>query len=68
MLLLWRCGERLEHIRLWQQRIDEQAIEFHGVAGRYKNLLETDLPRTEEQLAGIIASLQAARRVQPSGS
>ena len=62
------AGERLEHIRLWQQRIDEQAIEFHGVAGRYKNLLETDLPRTEEQLAGIIASLQAARRVQPSGS
>jgi hypothetical protein len=62
------ADERLEHIRLWQQRIDEQAIEFHGVAGRYKNLLETDLPRTEEQLAGIIASLQAARRVQPSGS
>lgn len=62
------AGERLEHIRLWQRRIDEQAIEFHGVTSRFKNLLETDLPRAEEQLAGIIASLQAARRVQPSGS
>jgi hypothetical protein len=62
------ADERLEHIRLWQQRIDEQAIEFHGVTSRFKNLLETDLPRAEEQLAGIIASLQAARRVQPSGS
>ena len=62
------AGERLEHIRHWQQRVDEQAIEFHGATLRFKNLLETDLPRAEEQLAGIIASLQAARRVQPSGS
>jgi hypothetical protein len=62
------AGERLEHIRRWQQRIDQQAIEFHGAAGRFRNLLETDLPRAEEQLAAIIASLHAARRVQPSGS
>jgi hypothetical protein len=59
------AGERLEHIRLWQQRIDEQVIEFGAASSRFKNLLETDLPRAEEQLAGIIASLQAARRVQP---
>jgi hypothetical protein len=62
------AGERLEHIRLWQQRIDQQVIEFAGAAGRFQNLLETDLPRAEEQLAAIIASLHAARRVQPSGS
>ena len=62
------AGERLEHIRLWQQRIDEQVMEFGGTASRFKNLLETDLPRAEEQLAAVIASLQAARRVQPSGS
>jgi hypothetical protein len=62
------AGDRLEHIRLWQQRIDQQAVEFAGAAGRFQNLLETDLPRAEEQLAAIIASLQAARRVQPSGS
>lgn len=62
------AGERLEHIRLWQQRIDQQVIEFQGAASRFKNLLETDLPRAEEQLAAIIASLHAARRVQPSGS
>jgi hypothetical protein len=62
------AGERLEHIRLWQQRIDQQVIEFGAAAGRFKNLLETDLPRSEEQLAAIIASLHAARRVQPSGS
>jgi hypothetical protein len=59
------ADERLEHIRNWQQRVDEQAIEFHGATLRFKNLLETDLPRAEEQLAGILASLQAARRVQP---
>jgi hypothetical protein len=62
------ADERVEHIRLWQQRIDQQVIEFGGAAGRFKNLLETDLPRAEEQLAAIIASLRAARRVAPPGS
>jgi hypothetical protein len=62
------AGQRLEHIRLWQQRIDQQVIEFGGAASRFKDLLETDLPRAEEQLAAVIASLHAARRVQPPGS
>jgi hypothetical protein len=62
------ADERLEHIQRWQQRIDQQVIEFHGATGRFKNLLETDLPRAEEQLAAIIASLHAARRVSPPGS
>ena len=62
------ADERLEHIRHWQQRIDQQVIEFAGATSRFKNLLEIDLPRAEEQLAAIIASLHAARRVQPPGS
>ena len=62
------ADERLEHIRRWQQRIDQQVIELHGATSRFKNLLETDLPRAEEQLAAVIASLHAARRVQPPGS
>ena len=62
------AGERLEHIRRWQQRIDQQGIEFHAGASRFRSLFETDLPRAEEQLAAIIASLTAARRVQAPGS
>lgn len=58
------AGQRLEHIRHWQQRIDQQAMEFHAAATRFSGLLETDLPRAEEQLAAIIASLKAVRHVQ----
>jgi hypothetical protein len=60
--------ERLERIRGWQQRIDQEASEFLGTAGRFRDLLETDLPRTEEHLLAVIASLQAARRVPVNGS
>jgi hypothetical protein len=42
-------------------------MEFQGASSRFKDLLETDLPRAEEQLAAIIASLRAARRVQSPG-
>jgi len=63
-----QAGEQLERIRRWQQRIDQQAIEFHAAAGRFAGLLETDLPRAEEQLAAIIARLQATRRIQPPGA
>jgi hypothetical protein len=62
-----QAGERLEQIRSWQQRIDQQAAEYRAAAGRLAALLETDLPRAEERLAGIIASLAAARRVQAPG-
>jgi uncharacterized protein YukE len=57
------AAERLERIRGWQQRIDQEVSEFRGTADRFAGLLETDLPRTEEQLVAAIASLQAARRV-----
>ena len=61
-------SERLEQIRLWQQRIDAEAGEFSGIAGRFADLLENDLPRMEEHLVAIIASLEAARRVRAPAS
>jgi hypothetical protein len=63
-----QSAERLEHIRRWQQRIDAEASEFQGIAGRFADLLENELPRLEEHLAAIIASLEAARRVQAPAS
>ena len=60
--------ERLEHIRRWQQRIDAEAGEFHGTASRFLDVLENDLPRTEEHLLAAIRSLEAARRVQAPGA
>jgi len=62
-----QTGERLEHIRRWQQRVDEQAGEFGGAAGAFGDLLEAGLPRAESQLRAIITSLEAARRVQAAG-
>ena len=59
-----QATERIEQIQLWQQRIDAEASEFSGVAGRFAALLADDLPRMEEHLAAMIASLEAARRVQ----
>jgi hypothetical protein len=63
-----QCGERLEQIRRWQQRIDAEASEFQGTASRFLDLLQNDLPRTEEHLLALIRSLEAARRVQAPGS
>ena len=48
-----QCGERLEQIRRWQQRIDAEASEFQGTASRFGDLLENDLPRTEEHLLAL---------------
>jgi hypothetical protein len=59
-----QAGRRLEEIQLWQQRIDEAASEFSGVAGRFDALLADDLPRMEDHLTAMIARLEAARRVQ----
>jgi hypothetical protein len=60
------AAERLEHIRRWQQRVDEAAGEFGGMAGAFLDLLQNDLPRAEGQLAALIAALEAARRAQAS--
>lgn len=60
--------QRLEQIRGWQQRVDEEASVFAGTAGRFRNLLDNDLPRTEAHLTALIMRLEAARGVQPPGS
>jgi hypothetical protein len=57
-----QTAERLEHIRRWQQRVDQDASEFRGTASGFRDLLEVDLPRTEDQLLASIARLEAARR------
>jgi hypothetical protein len=57
-------SERLEQLQLWQQRVEAEASEFAGIAGRFDALLADDLPRMEEHLVAIIARLEAARRVQ----
>jgi hypothetical protein len=59
---------RLEEIRCWQQRVDEEASTFRSAASRFRNLLENDLPRTEAHLSAIITSLEAARDVQAPSS
>jgi hypothetical protein len=59
-----QATERIEQIQRWRQRIDAEAGEFSGVAGRFAAMLADDLPRMEEHLAAMIASLEAARRVQ----
>jgi len=56
--------ERLEHVRRWQQRVDQDASEFRGTAGGFRDLLEVDLPRAEGRLLASITSLEAARRVE----
>jgi hypothetical protein len=63
-----QTGERLEHIRRWQQRVEVEADEFRGTAGVFGDLLDSGLPRTETQLLALITSLEAARRVQAGGS
>jgi hypothetical protein len=60
--------ERLEHVRRWQQRVEQEASLFYGAAMRFRDRLENDLPRTEDHLLDMITSLEAARRVQAAGS
>ncbi len=63
-----QAAERLERVRYWQMQVDQEASEFRGTAGRFRDLLETGLPRTEQHLLAVVASLQAARRVPVPGS
>jgi hypothetical protein len=60
--------ERLDQIRRWQQRVDEEAGAFRGTSGRFRDLLDRDLPRTENHLLAIITGLEAARGLQAAGS
>ena len=63
-----QAGDQLEHIRGWQQRVDEAAGEFRGPAGAFWDLLQNDLPRAERLLLALIGDLEAARRVQAGAS
>lgn len=56
--------ERLESIRRWQQQVEDGASAFAGPSGRFRNLLDVDLPRTEHHLLAIIDGLEAARGVR----
>ncbi len=60
--------ERLEHVRRWQQRVEQEASLFSGAAMRFRDLLDSGLPRAEDRLLDMITSLEAARRVQSAGS
>jgi|SRR5215469_7755722 len=60
--------ERLDQIRRWQQRVEEEASAFRGTSGRFRDLLDLDLPRTENHLLAIITGLEAARGLQVAGS
>lgn len=59
-----RCEspEDQERIRLSQYRFDASASEFRVAAGRFRDLLDGDLPRAERELLAAIASLTDARR------
>lgn len=51
----------LEGIRRWQDRVEEEASTFYGSSARFRDLLDSDLPRTEDHLLTLIASLEACR-------
>jgi hypothetical protein len=60
--------ERLDHIRRWQQRVDDEAGAFRSAAVRFRDLLDLDLPRTENHLRAVISGLEASRRIRVTGS
>jgi hypothetical protein len=60
--------DRLENIRRWQTRVEQEAGAFRSTASRFRNLIEVELPRTDAHLRAIINGLEAARQVQPPGA
>jgi len=60
--------ERLDHIRRWQQRVEDEAGAFASASGRFRDLLDRDLPRTENHLLAVITGREAARGLQVAGS
>jgi hypothetical protein len=57
--------ERLEQVRRWQRRVDDEAVAFSGAASRFRNLLDLDLPRAESRLRDVVNGLEAARGIRP---
>lgn len=60
--------ERLEHVRDWQRRVDQEADAFRGIASRFQHLIDYDVPRAEGRMRDIITGLEAIRRTQVPGS
>lgn len=60
--------DRLEHIGRWQERVEDEDSAFRVAASRFRDLLDLDLPRTENHLLAIINGLEAARGIQVPGS
>ena len=60
--------ERLDTVRRWQHRVEQEATAFWIVSNRFRDLLETDLPRTEAHLLAITKGLEAARGIQAPGA
>ena len=60
--------ERLENIRRWQQRVEQEADAFRSKVSRFRNLIEVDMPHTDAHLLAIIEGMEAARGVQAPGS
>jgi hypothetical protein len=56
--------ERLESITRWQQRVEDGVSAFAAPSSRFRNVLDVDLPRTEQHLRAIIGGLEAARGVR----
>jgi hypothetical protein len=64
-LAVREAEERLERVRRWQQRVDDEAAAFRGPADRFRNLLDLDLPRAESHLRDVVSGLEAARGIRP---
>lgn len=60
--------DRVEQIRHWQLRVEDEASAFHGPASQFRNLLDLDLPRAENHLLAIVSGLEAARGVRVTRS
>jgi hypothetical protein len=60
--------ERLDNVRSWQRRVEQEADAFRGTAGRFRDLVDVDVPHTDAHLLAIIDGLEAIRDVQVPGS
>lgn len=65
---VYEAEERLEHVRRWRGRVEDEAAAFRRFADRFRNLLENDVPRTDRYLLAIIKRLESVRSVQAPGS
>ena len=60
--------ERLSHVRHWQHRVEQEASTFAAASGRFRNVLDGDVPRMDSRLLGIITRLETAQSVPPPGT